>query len=188
VELPKGSYAAAFHERANAASAHGNGSAAGTWANDSVEKFIGVGEEAVPGAGDELLVDCGAGDDWVALVDAAGVGCIRGQRCRGISASAPIRIFWKGFVRGPEEPWVIFSNAAFVGRPNTGMRYYDAAKDAKSPILDHYTGVGEVLAVHSLDIVFGELHQALRVKRGSLFSLDDAKNNDLISWDRRRKT
>ena len=97
-----------------------------------------------------------------------------------ISAPAPIRIFWKGFVRGPEEPWVIFSNAAFVGRPNTGMRYYDAAKDAKLPILDHYTGVGEVLAVHSLDIVFGELHQALRVKRGSLFSLDDAKNNDLI--------
>src|SRR6266853_84198 len=97
-----------------------------------------------------------------------------------ISAPAPIRIFWKGFVRGPEEPWVIFSNAAFVGRPNTGMRYYDAAKDAKSPILDHYTGVGEVLAVHSLDIVFGELHQAVRVKRGSLFSLDDAKNNDLI--------
>src|SRR6266404_8530796 len=37
VELPKGSYAVAFHERANAASAHGNGSAAGTWANDSVE-------------------------------------------------------------------------------------------------------------------------------------------------------
>src|SRR6266436_3438522 len=37
VELPKGSYAVAFHERANPASAHGNGSAAGTWANDSVE-------------------------------------------------------------------------------------------------------------------------------------------------------
>src|SRR6267143_6861500 len=37
VELPKGSYAVAFHERANAASAHGNGSAAGTWASDSVE-------------------------------------------------------------------------------------------------------------------------------------------------------
>ncbi len=75
---------------------------------------------------------------------------------------------------------MVFSNAQFVGRPNTGMRYYDPAKDAKLPILDHYTGVGEVLAVHNLDIVFGELHQALRVKRGSLFSLDDAKNNDLI--------
>jgi hypothetical protein len=60
------------------------------------------------------------------------------------------------------------------------MRYYDAAKDGKAPILDHYTGVGEVLAVHNLDQVFATLHQSLRVKRGSLFSLDDAKNNDLI--------
>jgi len=38
-----------------------------------------------------------------------------------------------------------------------------------------------VLAVHALDSVFGRLHQQIRVKRGSLFSLDDAKNNDLIS-------
>src|SRR5207244_4517046 len=26
-------------------------------------------------------------------------------------------VFWKGFLTGPQEPWVIFSNAAFVGRP-----------------------------------------------------------------------
>src|SRR5262249_51461348 len=92
----------------------------------------------------------------------------------------PIETFWQGFWRGPEEPWVIFSNAQFVGRPDKGMRYYDAAKDGKTPVLDHYTGVGEVLAVHNLDLVFGALHRSLRVKRGSLFSLDDAKNNDLI--------
>jgi hypothetical protein len=96
------------------------------------------------------------------------------------AATSPYRIFWNGFVTVQEEPWVVFSNAAFVGRPDTGMRYYDAAKDGKAPILDHYTGVGEVLAVHNLDQVFGVLHQSLRVKRGSLFSLDDAKNNDLI--------
>ena len=83
-------------------------------------------------------------------------------------------------MRGPEEPWVIFSNAQFVGRPDKGMRYYDPGKDGKTPILDHYTGVGEVLAIHNLDMVFGALHKSLRVKRGSLFSLDDAKNNDLI--------
>jgi hypothetical protein len=40
--------------------------------------------------------------------------------------------------------------------------------------------VGEVLAVHELDRVFDSLHRPLRVKRGSLFSLDDAKNHDLI--------
>jgi hypothetical protein len=89
-------------------------------------------------------------------------------------------VFWNGFVSGQEEPWVVFSNAAFVGRPETGMRYYDTVKDKGSFILDHYTGVGEVLAVHELDRVFGLLHRQIRIKRGSLFSLDDAKNNNLI--------
>jgi hypothetical protein len=97
-----------------------------------------------------------------------------------VEAPASLRIFWKGFLTGPQEPWVVFSNAAFVGRPATGMRYYRATEDAKAGILDHYTGVGEVLAVHALDKVFNQLRQDLRVKRGSLFSLDDAKNNDLI--------
>lgn len=177
VELPKGSYAAAFHERANAAVAHGDGSGA-----DHLES-------AGAAAKRRYLVAVLS----VALIAALMMigWLLRTQRELGapsssasaagqISPPAPIRIFWKGFVRGPEEPWVVFSNAAFVGRPNTGMRYYDASKDAKLPILDHYTGVGEVLAVHSLDVVFAELHQSLRVKRGSLFSLDDAKNNDLI--------
>jgi hypothetical protein len=60
------------------------------------------------------------------------------------------------------------------------MRYFNASADARALILDHYTGVGEVLAVHQLDHVFVIFNRQLRVKRGSLFSLDDAKNNDLI--------
>ncbi len=60
------------------------------------------------------------------------------------------------------------------------MRYYDSGRDSRARVLDYYTGVGEVLAVHALDKVFGQLYQEIRVKRGSLFSLDDAKNNDLI--------
>lgn len=96
-------------------------------------------------------------------------------------APAVFATFWKPFVSGSEEPWVIFSNGAFVGRPETGMRYFNAVRDAGAPlILDHYTGVGEVLAVHALDRVFDQLHRQIKVKRGSLFSLDDAKNNDLI--------
>ena len=95
-------------------------------------------------------------------------------------APAAFRVFWGRFVSGPAEPWVIFSNAAFVGRPETGMRYRNPAQDAGSQILDHYTGVGEVLAVHELDRVFHLLNREVRVKRGSLFSLDDAKNNNLI--------
>jgi hypothetical protein len=88
--------------------------------------------------------------------------------------------FWKAFTDGPEEPWVIFSNGAFVGRPETGMRYFDPARDSRDEILEHYTGVGEVLAVHALDHTFGLLRRQIRVKRGSLLSLDDVKNNDMI--------
>jgi hypothetical protein len=98
----------------------------------------------------------------------------------GELAPAAFRVFWSEFASGQEEPWVIFSNAASVGRPETGMRYYDNGRDKGAFILDHYTGVGEVLAVHELDRVFGLLRRQIRVKRGSLFSLDDAKNNNLI--------
>ncbi len=88
--------------------------------------------------------------------------------------------FWRPFTSADEEPWVIFSNAAFVGRPETGMRYYNSRNDSKSTVYDHYTGVGEVLAIHALDDAFGTLGRRLRVKRGSLFTLDDVKNNNLI--------
>ena len=88
--------------------------------------------------------------------------------------------FWKSYLNSQDEPWVIFSNGAFVGRPETGMRYFDAAHDSRDVILDHYTGLGEVLAVHALDQVFTGLNRQLRVKRGSLVSLDDVKNADVI--------
>jgi hypothetical protein len=95
-------------------------------------------------------------------------------------APAPLRAFWSQFALSSGAPLVIFSNAAFVGRPETGMRYLDPTRDSRDLILDHYTGVGEVLAVHELDRVFGLLNHTVEVKRGSLFTLDEAKKNDLI--------
>ncbi len=96
------------------------------------------------------------------------------------SAPQVFRVFWKPFLSDSEQPWVIFSNAAFAGRPETGLRYYSPARDAKSRIFDDYTGVGEVLAVHNLDHISEMFHRQLRVKRGSLFTLDDAQGNNLI--------
>lgn len=95
-------------------------------------------------------------------------------------APPSFQLFWGPFLRGPEEPWVVFSNAAFIGRPETGMRYFNSSQDSPEHVLEHYTGVGEVLAVHNLDHTFGLLRRRIRVKRGSMFTLDDAKNNDLI--------
>jgi hypothetical protein len=180
VELPKGSYAVAFHERAANAAVHGNGSGAAAWANDRVESASSAAKRKYLVSGLSLALAVSLMVIGWLLWTRRDTQALSASAAGEVAVPTPMRVFWKGFVKGPEEPWVIFSNAAFVGRPNSGMRYYDPAKDAKLPILDHYTGVGEVLAVHNLDIVFGELHQALRVKRGSLFSLDDAKNNDLI--------
>jgi len=60
------------------------------------------------------------------------------------------------------------------------MRYYNPSRDPSDHIMDHYTGIGEVLAVRDLDHLFGQINSGVRIKRGSLFTLDDAKNNNLI--------
>jgi hypothetical protein len=101
-------------------------------------------------------------------------------RVEKTDAPAALAFLWNDFVATTDEPWVIFSNAEFVGRPETGMHYFNPAADKNQPILDHYTGVGEVLGIHELDHVFASLHHGLRVKRGRLLSLDDAQNNNLI--------
>ncbi len=183
VELPKGTYVLSFHARTPGARhppALNNGGRHDSQVHQEHDRVsqqiprkwaIAVGTLAVLLAASltvmaSLLFPRKAGETS-AISDRPGIPAV-------------FLTFWRGFLTGPEEPWVIFSNAPFAGRPDVGMRYYNPVRDAGEPILDHYTGVGEVLAVHELDKVFAELHQEIRVKRGSLFTLDDAKNNDLI--------
>jgi hypothetical protein len=179
VELPKGTYVLSFHPRGAAGRSPGaanNDAHAHHEPSPQTQQIprrwaIAVGVLAVLLAASLTVM--------AALLFPRKAGETTETNDRlGIPAAFPI--FWRGFLTGPEQPWVIFSNARFAGRPDTGMRYFNAERDAGAPTLDHYTGVGEVLAVHELDRVFALLHQEIRVKRGSLFSLDDAKNNDLI--------
>jgi hypothetical protein len=176
VELPKGTYVLSFHHRSQDAKAH-----------RSVSSRHQADEAAAPHPSSNWLAAFVVASILLAasLVAIAGLVFTRRSGDPALASEfepvpAAFRIFWNPFVIGPEEPWVIFSNAAFIGRPETGMRYYNAARDPRDLIWDHYTGVGEVLAVHNLDEVFGSLRRRIRVKRGSLFSLDDAQNNDLI--------
>ena len=177
VEIPKGNYALTFHHRPHGATRNHASSSHEVLSNAEVNGRTSR-------AGIVAIVALS-----VVLASAVAVATDRFLNRRVTEARAasdspdmPVafHVFWKGFITGPQEPWVIFSNAAFVGRPYVGMHYYNRAKDSGAVITDFYTGVGEVLAVHALDSVFGKLHQQIRVKRGSLFSLDDAKNNDLI--------
>jgi len=172
VDFPRGTYALTFHERpAVAGRNHGSG----------LHESSSEGAQSSPKWLVAVILLCA----FLSAVVAVATDRFLNRRtaeARLDTEDVPtvLRVFWKGFLTAPQEPWVIFSNAAFVGRPDSGMRYYRSAQDGQAHILDHYTGVGEVLAVHALDNVFVKLHQPIRVKRGSLFSLDDAKNNDLI--------
>jgi hypothetical protein len=177
VELPKGTYVLSFHHRNASAAKSPSSSVNGVVSKGALEKNTERrwGTEVI-----SLSIFLAAAILVIVWLMATRNSSPVGLASEGEPVPAAFRVFWKGFTSGPEEPWVVFSNAAFIGRPETGMRYRDAARDAGAPILDHYTGVGEVLAVHELDRVFGLLHRRIRVKRGSLFSLDDAKNNNLI--------
>jgi hypothetical protein len=94
----------------------------------------------------------------------------------------PMKALWHVFIDTPERAWIVFSNAEFVGRPETGLRYLNSAKDKDKgkAIFDHYTGIGEVMAIHELDRLFNEFRHGVIVKRGRLLAMDDVKNNDLI--------
>ena len=173
VDFPRGTYALTFHERpAGAVRDHGSGFHESPTEVQTSRKWLAA----------VMLLSVVLSAVVAVAMDRFLNRRTAEARLTSDSSGVPVafHVFWRGFLTGPQEPWVIFSNAAFVGRPYTGMHYYNRGKDSGAAILDHYTGVGEVLAVHALDGVFEKLRQQIRVKRGSLFSLDDAKNNDLI--------
>ena len=102
------------------------------------------------------------------------------QRTVAAESSDALQALWLRFFDGPEPPLVVYSNAAFVGRPETGLRYYNPVLDANAVILDHYTGVGEVMAIHELDSLFTSWHRMMRLKRGRLLTWDDAKASNMV--------
>ena len=174
IEVPKGAYALNLRERAVEPAA--------TPASDTVA--------AAPAPGSPLLSRPAA--ITIGVLAAIVIGLIvtlavvlRQEQAAAAKPAAPapagvLRRFWSSFTDRSDPPLVIFSNAEFVGRPETGMKYFDAQRAGRAQILDHYTGVGEVTAIHELDQVFFQLGQRLRVKRGRLLTFDDAKQNDLI--------
>jgi len=173
VELPKGSYSLTFHARTPGGQLPA-GLALEKESRGGAGKGSNRGWPVAVGVLSVLLV--------ASLVTSALLWSGRSGGPAETKETVPsvYRIFWSRFVMAPQPPWVIFSNANFVGRPQTNMHYFNPSTDTREAILDHYTGVGEVLAIHELDRVFGVLNRQLRVKRGALFSLDDVRNNDLI--------
>src|SRR5437764_4086123 len=107
VDLPKGSYALGLHHRGLAP------------ARKETESAVASGVATTTPRNWAIAVTV------LCLLLAGAVAVIVAQRVTGNKAaeaaenySPPaLRVFWKAFLAGPEEPWVVFSNASFVGRP-----------------------------------------------------------------------
>lgn len=167
IELPKGNYRVEFHERiepespppARPPDAPNRWSTRGfSWAGIVLALALGV-----------------------ALGGVAGVWYQTAKPGRSPKVPAEFRRFWGGFGGGASPPLVIFSNAEFVGRPETGLRYREPGSPAANgPVADFYTGVGEVLGIAELDRVFASMGESLVVKRARLLTWDQTKNRDLV--------
>ena len=186
IEMPKGSYAVTFHPRPALPAALQTTNLTEASASQPATANLppAAPPQRIPRAITvSLIVLCAALALALVLITYLTTTLASKGKIQAVQVSGDavvLQRFWKEFVDSPDQPLVVFSNAEFVGRPETGMKYYNSGRDSKEPILDHYTGVGEVLGIHELDRVFATLKHGLRVKRGRLLSLDDAKNHDLI--------
>lgn len=172
IEIPRGSYAPLFSARAPVVSP-GNAPVAAPLA------------ESAPSAGSKRVRSWSAGV-LLGLVVGAAAGTLFSFRPFATRATdAPrdrteLGTFWNSVLKSPEPPLIVFSNARFVGRPETGLRYFNPKTDSRDHIEDLYTGVGEVLAIGELSGVFRELNRQMVVKRSGLLTWDDTRNRDLI--------
>jgi hypothetical protein len=122
VELPKGTYSLTFHPATPSSK-----NLVRVMHEPEREKG-GAHPKRSPGAViilSSLLV--------ISLVIIAGLltGKITPSRSSNVDETAPpaFRVFWHAFAAGPDAPWVIFSNGAFTGRPETGLRYFDPKRE-----------------------------------------------------------
>ena len=173
VEIPKGSYSLVFHyrtsqEREDRREPPG----------DAVHL-----EEPVPSVpAAQTQQRAGVRWPWLLAAVVASVSLTAGVFQVRLHKPAPpgtVVAFWHSFFESGEPPLLIYSNAAFVGRPETGLRYFRES-DSQGDIIDHYTGVGEVMGIHELDKLAGALNSTFRVHRGRLMSWDDARNSNIL--------
>jgi len=103
-------------------------------------------------------------------------------RWQGKAAAVnPLKQLWAPFLAG-DPPLVIYSNALFVGDAKSGMRYAanDGSDGQHAELVDHYTGIGELISVHELTKMFDYQHAEFVLKRSPLVTWDEARSRNLI--------
>jgi hypothetical protein len=114
------------------------------------------------------------------LVLASSAFLIARPRPKARADSSAIETFWAPFLAG-DPPVVIYSNTRFLGDSKTGLRYAPSGVISNSePVVDHYTGIGELAAVYELTRLFDAHRATFVLKRSLLVTWDEAKLRNLI--------
>src|SRR5258708_26578955 len=134
VELPKGTYALTFHPRP-----HGAARNQASPSHEAPASAEANGRTSRAGIVTIVALSVVLASIVAVATDRFLNRRVAEARVASDSPDMPVafHVFWKGFLTGPQEPWVIFSNAAFVGRPYVGMRYYNRANNSCAVILHH---------------------------------------------------
>jgi hypothetical protein len=103
---------------------------------------------------------------------------------------------WSDLLNAPEPMLVVFSTTIFHGT-YASMKLFNSLDlieghhdvhaspqgiigQNQLPVIDHYTGIGEVMGVFVLGDFFAKMHHPFRVKRSLLLTWDDVKVDNLV--------
>ncbi len=104
---------------------------------------------------------------------------------------------WGDFLRSSEPVLIVYSNTLFLGTPDTGMRSLKSldsrgsslgspiipqseVERVKEPIIEHYTGIGEVMGGYFLGDFLARVRHSSRVKRSLLLTWEDLKTENIV--------
>jgi hypothetical protein len=181
LEIPKGHYLPLFHEREVALRQPVRATPNVPAANAPSEPYTREQQRAfIPW---KLMAGLGI----LVLFLAVAVRWWKIKATVNTSASAvntsAVEEFWKPFMTN-NSSLVIYSNALFTGNSTNGLKYaspQDSEENLKAgPLIDTYTGVGELSGVYELTKLFDQHGASFTLKRGQLVTWDEAKLKNLI--------
>jgi len=108
-----------------------------------------------------------------------------------------IEPLWGDMLRSPEPVLVVYSNTLFQGTAENGMKLLKSLdspgssigspiipqseiEQSKQPVIEHYTGIGEVMGAFQLGELFAKLRHVSRVKRSLLLNWEDLKTENIV--------
>jgi hypothetical protein len=108
-----------------------------------------------------------------------------------------IEPLWGDLLRSPEPVLVVYSNTLFKGTAEEGMKLLKSLdapgsslgspvipqseiEQVREPVIDLYTGIGEVMGAYYLGDFFARVRHASRVKRSLLLTWEEVKTQNVV--------